>query len=247
MGYNQGTVYTPEQSLCQMDLMNTHAGTPWSLMSPPTRAILWFCDSMTCWTSMRLKVMIFWIASLLMVGYGVTTVSWSQNGSPQTGDVWFPHQRKSSRHGPQWIKWWVVSFWIGMWWSFWISLNWDKPSALTAELCHSLSWRLELPGSGQRSRQPFSCDMTAPGPIPISRPCSTLPVLSGLSYNTLHIFWIWHLLTSISSGQWKMVCLGNIFLATRLLQQQWNSGSPLLLQIYTHVACRLLFITDENI
>jgi len=40
MGYNQGTVYTPELSLCQMDPMNTHAGTPWSLMSPPTRAIL---------------------------------------------------------------------------------------------------------------------------------------------------------------------------------------------------------------
>ena len=78
----------------------------------------------------------------------------------------------------------------------------------------TLSWRLEFPESGQRRRQPFSCNTITPGPIPVWRPWSTLSVLAGLLYNTYHIVQTWHLLTSICSGQWKMDCAGNIFLAT---------------------------------
>jgi len=35
--------------------------------------------------------------------------------------------------------------------------------------------------SGQRRRQPFSCDMITPGPVSVSRLWSTLPELAGLS------------------------------------------------------------------
>jgi len=45
-----------------------------------------------------------------------------------------------------------------------------KPSTLTATLRRRLSWRLEFPESGQRRRQPFSCNTITPGPIPVLRP-----------------------------------------------------------------------------
>jgi len=109
-----------------------------------------------------------------------------------------------------------------------------------------LSCRLEFPESGQRGRQPFSCNMTMPGPISVWRPWSTLPVLGGLSYHTHRIVRIWPLLTSICLGRWKMDCGDNIFLATTPSYELWNSGPPPLVQIFTSAAHRLLFIVGES-
>ena len=53
----------------------------------------------TYWTSMRKKVTVTSIASLLMTRCGVTTTSQNQNCSPWSGDL-FLHWRKSSRHTP---------------------------------------------------------------------------------------------------------------------------------------------------
>ena len=61
----------------------------------------------------RLKVIISWIASLLVMRHGVTTVCWSQNSSTWSDDVWIPHWRQSSRHCPQQVKWCGLSFGIG--------------------------------------------------------------------------------------------------------------------------------------
>jgi hypothetical protein len=97
----------------------------------------------------------------------------------------------------------------------------------------TLSWRLEFPDPGQRRRQPFSCNMITPGPIRVWRPWSILQILAGLSYHTHRIVRIWHLLTSICSGGWNMDCVSNIFLAMMPLYELWNSGPPLLVQIFT--------------
>jgi len=88
----------------------------------------------TYWTKTRLKVTVSWITSSPVMRHGVTTMSRSQNSSPWSGDMWIPHQRKSSRPCCQRIKWCALSFGIGKGWSFWISLNLDKPSTLTATL-----------------------------------------------------------------------------------------------------------------
>jgi len=121
----------------------------------------------------------------------------------------------------------------------------EKPSTLTATSRRWLSWRLEFPESGQRRRQPFSCNTTTPGPIPVWRPWSTLPILGGMSYHTYYIVRIWPLLTSICSSRWKMDCM-DIFLATAPLYELWNSGPPPMLQIFTRAAYRLLFIAGES-
>jgi len=89
------------------------------------------------------------------------------------------HQRKSLRHSPQQIKWCALYFGIRKGWSFWISWNPDKPS------WHWSSWKLELPGSGQK-RQPFSCNMVTPGPVAVWRTQSTLLILAGVSYHSPH-------------------------------------------------------------
>jgi len=39
-----------------------------------------------------------------------------------------------------------------------------------------------------------------------------------------HIVWIWHLLTSFCSSQWKTDYMGNIFLAMMPAPQLWNRG-----------------------
>ena len=121
----------------------------------------------------------------------------------------------------------------------------DQPSTLTATSQHWLSSRLEFPESGQRRRQPFSCN-TTPGPILVWKPWSTLPILGGLSYHTHRIVQVWPLLTSICSGRWRMDCVDNIFLATTPSYKLWNSGPPPLVQIFTGAACRHLFIAGES-
>ena len=191
------------------------------------------------------KVTVSWIASSLVMRCGVTTMSRSKSSSPWSGSMWIPHRRKSSRRCPQRVKRCALSFGMGMGWSFWISSNLDKPSTLAATSWHWLSWRLEFPESGQRRKQPFSCNMIALGPIPVWRPWSTLSILAGLSYHTHHIVRIWPLLTSICSGRWKMDCV-DIFLASMPLYELWNSGPPPLVQIFTSAACRLLFIAGES-
>ena len=109
-----------------------------------------------------------------------------------------------------------------------------------------LSWRLKFPESGQRRRQPFSCNTIMPGPLPVWKLWSTLSILAGLLYDTHHIVRICRLLTSICSGRWKMECVGNIFLATMPSYKLWNSGPPPLVQIFTSTACRLLFVAGES-
>ena len=48
----------------------------------------------TFWTNMRLKVTVFSTPSLLVIRCGVTSMSYSQNGSPQSGDVNSPSKKK---------------------------------------------------------------------------------------------------------------------------------------------------------
>jgi hypothetical protein len=74
-----------------------------------------------------------------------------------------------------------------------------------------------------------------------------LQSLAGLSYHTHRTVRIWHLLTSISSGRWKMKMdnAGNIFLMTPS-SQLWESRPPPLAQVFTGTACRLLFIAGKN-
>jgi hypothetical protein len=103
----------------------------------------------------------------------------------------------------------------------------------------------EFPESGQRRRQPFSCTVIMPGPIPVWWPWCMLQSLDGLSYHTHCTVQIWCLLTSISSGGWKMDFAGNIFLTTMLSWQLWESGPPLLVQIFPSAASRLPFIAVE--
>lgn len=164
----------------------------------------------TYWTNTRLK------ATLLVTRFSVTTMSQSQNSSPQSGDMWIPHGRKCSRLSTQWIQRYALSFGIGKVRSFWISWNLDKPSTLTAPLQHWVSWRPKLSEPGQRRRQHFSCNTVTPGPILVWRLWSTLSILDALSYPTHHKVWIWSLLISICPCQRKTDCRSNVFLATML-------------------------------
>ena len=108
---------------------------------------------------------------------------------------------------PQQVKRCALPLGIGKRWSLWISWNKDKPFTLTATLWCWLSWRLKFAESGQRRRQSYSSNTVMPGPIPVWRPQSTLPVLAELSFHIHHIVWIWHFLTFIFSGRWKMDCM----------------------------------------
>ena len=100
--------------------------------------------------------------------------------------MWILHRRKSSRHSPQQVKWRALSFGIGKGWSFWISWNLVKTSALTAISKHWLSWRLEIPESEHRGRQPFSCKMITPGFI-----------------TALHTKWLQR---TVSESAWRSGC-----------------------------------------
>lgn len=62
----------------------------------------------TYWTNMKVKVS--WITSLLVVGLGVTVMSLSQNGSPQSDYIWVPHRRRNSGDSLQQVKLCALSF-----------------------------------------------------------------------------------------------------------------------------------------
>jgi len=148
------------------------------------------------------------ITVLSLTRHAVSTTSQSQNGSPWSGDMWIPHQRKSSRHSPQWVKWCALSFGVGKGWSFWIYQNLDKPSTLTATPWHRWNRRLECPELDQRRWQSSV--------IQVWGLWSTLPILAELLCHTHYIDEIWCLLISICLVWWKMDCIGNIFLAVML-------------------------------
>lgn len=163
----------------------------------------------TYWTNTGLKV-----SSLDRI---ISDKTWYHHHEPESKwqhvDWWreFFIGEKLSGHSPQRVKCCAQSFGIGKGGSFWISWNLGKPSTQTVTSQRWLSWRLELPESGQRRWQPFSCYMITPGPIPVWRPWITLPILAGLSYHTHHVVWMWGLLISICWSWWKMDCVGNIF------------------------------------
>lgn len=112
------------------------------------------------------------------------------------------------------------SFGIGKGWSFQISWNSEKPSALTTTSEYWLSWRLEHP-----EKNTFSCNAIMPGSIPFKdhcghcQSCLDCPV-TPTTQSRFSSFWL------PCFGQWKMDYLGNIFLLTALSQQTWNSASP---------------------
>jgi len=105
--------------------------------------------------------------------------------------------------------------------------TWTNNQLTTTSQCWLSWWRLEFPESGQRVRQPSSCNMIMPGSIPAWKLWSALSILAMLSYYMHHIAQTWQLLTSIHSSWWKMDCVGNVFLATMRSQQLWNSELPL--------------------
>jgi len=45
----------------------------------------------TYWTNTRLKVTVSWVTLLQVTRCGVTTMSWSKNGNPWSGNTWIPH------------------------------------------------------------------------------------------------------------------------------------------------------------
>ena len=66
-------------------------------------------------------------------------------------------------------------------WFFWVSWDMNTSQTLTTTLQSWQSWKFELPESGQRRRQPFSCNTIIPGTKTVWRPWSTLPILTRLS------------------------------------------------------------------
>jgi len=82
------------------------------------------------------------------------------------------------------------------------TINSDRYFAVLTKLKAQNSWV-----------RPEKKTVITPGPMPVWWHWSTLPILARLSYHTHRIVWIWHLLTSICSGWWKMECMGNVLLA----------------------------------
>ena len=78
------------------------------------------------WTNTRPKVAVSWIVSLPVIRCAVTTMSWSHDSSPLSGDMSIPHRQKSSRCSTQQLKWCALSLGIGKGESFWTSWNLDK-------------------------------------------------------------------------------------------------------------------------
>ena len=112
----------------------------------------------------------------------IALLKWNQNSSAWGGNMWIPNWRKHSRLSPQKLKWCALSPGMRKGWSFWISWNPDKPSTLTTTAwCWADGSNFQ---SGQRRRQPFSCNTVTPGPILVWGLQSTLPILAGQSHLT---------------------------------------------------------------
>ena len=155
MHYKQGTVYRAEywlQWIRSLEKIMAH----WNIAK--------FVGSGSCsyrnWkntvykfvrtqANMRLKVSFSWIASLPVMRCGVTNMIWSHNSSPWSGEMWIPYQRKTSRSNSLGVKWFPILLGKERRDPSGFSWKQDKPSTLTAVLWHWLSWRLELPHSGQ--------------------------------------------------------------------------------------------------
>ena len=165
-------------------------------------------------------------------------MSWSQNSSPWSGDMWVLHQRKSSRCSPQQVKWCTLPFGIRKGWFFWISWNPDRTSALPAALQCWLSWRFELSESIQRRRQHDN-----------ARPHSSLKTMK----NNAILGWIVlpHPLHSLDLAapdfhQWKMWLHEQHFPSNNAIVaavKQWVTSTGA--EFYKH-SKQLLFITGEN-
>jgi len=174
--YNQGTVYRAEYQLQYVG----NNGSNIAKFEPDGSHRCSHCNIQktictlvrTWWTNARLKVTVSYIAWLPVMRCGVTTTSWSQNGSLWNGDVSFPSKKKFKMQ-PSADKSCALSFGIAKGSSFWISWNPDKPSTVTTSLWCWLNWRLKLPESGQRRRHSFSGNTLTPGLIPVWKSWST--------------------------------------------------------------------------
>lgn len=171
----------------------------------------------TCWSNMSLKVTVSSITSLSVMRHHDYELE-SKWQSMEWQDVNSPSKKKSKMQAS-----------VG---KVVCTVFWDRKEAIFLDfLKHGqtintdiyiviLRWRLELPEKFKlwtcKRRQPFSCNMAMPGPIPVWRLWSTLKVLPGLFYHTHCVVWILCLLTSICSGWWMMNCMDKIFLAMTL-------------------------------
>ena len=96
--YNQGTVYRAEYQLQYVG----NNGSNIAKFEPDGSHRCSHCNIQktictlvrTWWTNARLKVTVSYIAWLPVMRCGVTTTSWSQNGSLWNGDVSFPSKKK---------------------------------------------------------------------------------------------------------------------------------------------------------
>ena len=91
--------------------------------------------------------------------------------------------------------------------------------------------------SVQRRKQPFICNtiMTVSAvTLPLWRLWSTLPVLVRLSYHSHWTVWIWHFLTSICLGQWKMNFVSNDVIVAAV--KEWVTLWWFLFSIYSEIS-----------
>jgi len=119
--------------------------------------------------------------NIIITGDKIQCHHCSENSSPWSSNTWIPHERKRSRRKLQQVNGHALSFGIGKEQSFWISWNLNKPWTLTATSQCPLSWRLELPESGQRRWLPYSCNIVILGPRPFWR----LKQIANISWSVL--------------------------------------------------------------
>jgi len=166
-------------------------------------------------TNKRLKVAVSRIISLPMTGGGVTTVSQSQNSSSwRAGKMEIPHRSRSSRCVTQWIKWCVLSFGMGKGWSFWISWNSGKPSTLTITYITTLTKLKDRTSTVWPEKTIFLSQHNNARPL---LSLKTKECIASLGWTVLsHPLYNADLVPSdfLCLSQWKMDCIGNIFLAT---------------------------------
>jgi len=118
------------------------------------------------------------------------------------------------------VNWCLLYSELGKQWSFWISGNPCKPSMLTATLQYWLSWRLELPESGQKKRQTFSRSTIMRGPIPNLK---TVEHVANLGWTALsHPPFSLDLVPSAIHGVKSLACRHHPLLSSHLPSQSWH-------------------------